>query len=173
MDRGCMCAYACACALRKIAVILLLIPGHAFLVYCVPLWYLTSMSRSIDSCQNKVSAFQSRSVTISYRGIIARVQAHHLTKCRFLIGSRAYVWLTFRKPVNDKPAIKMFFTASVCVVWGYSNWNEETKQFKKKDSPQSYKTQIWFSLILLALWSFEQPCPVALLFKLNLMYILF
>ena len=74
---------------RKMAAILQILgwQRHAALVYCVLLWYWTSMSWSIDTCQNKVSADQ-------YHETISQAQVYSssrssvfwswpLTKCWF------------------------------------------------------------------------------------------
>ena len=91
---------------------------HATLVYCVLLWYWTSMLWSIDTCQSRVSADQ-------YHVTISRAQVYSssrsgvfwswpLTKCWFLIGSRAHAWLTcwkqgrvVRKLVNANPRLNV------------------------------------------------------------------
>ena len=68
--RGCVRTTAAATTtmveLRKMAAILQITgwQGHATLVYCVLLWYWTSMLWSTDTCQNKVSVDQCH-VTIS------------------------------------------------------------------------------------------------------------
>ena len=90
---------------------------HAALVYRVILWYWTSMLWSIDTCQNKASADQFH-VTISWAQVYSSSRSRvfcswPLTKCWFLIGSRAHVRFTcwkqgriFRKPVNASPGLK-------------------------------------------------------------------
>ena len=71
---------------------------HAALVYCVLLWYWTSMLWSTDTCQNKVSTDQYH-VTISRAQVNSSSRSSDfwswpLTRCCFFIGSRAHVWLT-------------------------------------------------------------------------------
>jgi len=128
---------------RNMAAILQIIgwQRQAALVYRVLLWYWTSMSWSIDTCQNKVSADQ-------YHVTTSRAQVYSLsrsldfwswplTKCWFLIGSRAHVRLTcwkqgriVRKPVHANPglrvnriitfsSIQMFFALLFCVYGDY------------------------------------------------------
>ena len=86
-----------ATELRKMTAIIEIIAWqrHAALVYCVLLWYWTSMLSSIDICQNKVFADP-------YHVTISRVLVYStsrslvfwswlLTKCWFPIRSRAHV----------------------------------------------------------------------------------
>jgi len=92
---------------------------HAALVYCVLLWYWTSMLQSIDTCQIKVSADQYHA-TISQAQIYSSSRSRvfflrwPLTKCRFLIGSWAHLRLTcwkqgsiVQKPLNANPGLKV------------------------------------------------------------------
>ena len=91
---------------------------HAALVYCVLLWYWTSMLWSIDTCQNKVSA-DPYHVTISRAQVYSSSRSRvfwswPLTKCWFSIRSRAHVWFTcwkqgriVRKAVNANPGLKV------------------------------------------------------------------
>jgi len=128
---------------RNMAAILQIIgwQRHAALVYRVLLWYWTSVLRSIDTCQNKVSADQYH-VTISRAQVYSLLRSRvflswPLTKCWFSIGSRAHLRLTcwkqgkiVRKPVNANPGLKvyrmitfssiqMFFAALFCVYSDY------------------------------------------------------
>ena len=92
---------------------------RAALVFCVLLWYWTSMLWSIDTCQNKVSADQ-------YHVTISRAQVYSSSRsstffevdrwpsASFSIGSRAHVWLTcwkqgriVLKPVNANPGLNV------------------------------------------------------------------
>ena len=105
---------------RKMAAILQMIgrQRHAALVYRVLLRIYDIMSWSTDTCQIKLSA-DPYHVTIS-RAQVYSSSRHvfywnwSLTKCRFLIGSRAHVRLTYwkqrwvvRKPVNSNPGLKV------------------------------------------------------------------
>ena len=148
---------------RKMAAMLQILgwQRHAPSVYRVLLWYWTSMLRSIDTCQNKVS-------TDEYHVIISRAQVYSssrsrvllkLTKCWFSIGSWAHVRLTcwkqdriVRKPVNASPGLKFIciitfssiqiFFAALCWVYGDYKTQNRKSHSKQKTSPQSYKTQI-------------------------------
>ena len=106
---------------RKMAAILQIIrwQRHAALVYCVPLWYWTSMLWSIGTCQNKVSADQYH-MTISlaqvYNSSSSSVffEIDRWPSAGFSIGSRAHVWLPcwkqgriVQKPVNANPGLKV------------------------------------------------------------------
>ena len=93
------------------------------------------------------------------------ITAKELTKCWFLIGSRAKVRLTcwkqgriVWKPINTSPglnffqiitfsSIQMFFAALFCVS-GENETQNSKPDNKHKTSMQSYKTQIKFSLFL-------------------------
>ena len=136
---------------------------HAALVYCLLLWYWASMLWSIDTCQNKVSADQYHAI-ILHAQVYSSSRSHvffwswPLTKCWFLIGSRAHIKLTrwkpgriVRKPVNTSPGLKfirimtfssiqMFFAALFCVCSDYKTQNRKSNS-KQKTSPQSYTTQ--------------------------------
>ena len=90
---------------------------HTTLDYRVLLWYWASMLWSTDTCQKKVSLDQYH-VTISRARVYSSSRSSvfwswPLTKCWFLIGSRAHVWFTcwkqgriVRKPVNASPGLK-------------------------------------------------------------------
>ena len=103
---------------RNMAVIIQIIAwqSHAALVYRVLLWYWTSMSWSIDTCQNKLSA-EPYHVTISRAQVYSSSRSRvflKLTKCCFPIRSRVHVWLTcwkqgriVRKAVNANPGLKV------------------------------------------------------------------
>jgi len=52
---------------------------HKALVYCVLLWYWTSMLWSIDTCQNKVSADQYH-VIISWAQVYSSLRSHCFLK---------------------------------------------------------------------------------------------
>ena len=84
---------------RKVAAILQIIgwQRYAALVYCVLLWYWTSMLWSIDTCQNKASADQYH-VTISWSQISSSRSSVFwswpLTKCWF------FDWFAGSCPVN-------------------------------------------------------------------------
>ena len=89
---------------------------YVALVHCILLWYWTSMSWSTDTCQNKVSADQ-YDVTILRAQVNTSLRSSifwswPLTRCWFLIGSRAHVWLTcwkqgrtVRKLVDAHPGL--------------------------------------------------------------------
>ena len=148
---------------------------HAALVYCVLLWYWTSMLWSTDTCQNKVSADQ-------YHVTISRAQVNSSSRlsvfyCRwpgagFSIGSRAHVWLTcwkqgkiVRKPVNANPGLNVnqiipfssmqMFLLLFCVYGDY--WNsKQAKQYTenlsaKLQTQNQNSTFSWVSLI--GLWT--------------------
>ena len=86
---------------RNMAAILQIMGWQRYvaLVYCILLWYWTSMLWSTDTCQNKVSAGQ-------YHVTISRAQVNNSSRSSgffevdrwpgagFSIGSRALVWLT-------------------------------------------------------------------------------
>ena len=106
---------------RKMAAILQIIGWQrkAALVYCVLLWYWTSMLWSINTCQNKVSADQYH-MTISQAQVYSSLRSTvfwswPLTKCWFWLGRRLiHVWLTcwkqgriVRKPVNANPGLNV------------------------------------------------------------------
>ena len=136
---------------------------HAALVYHILLWYWTSMLWSIDTCQNKVSADQ-------YHVAISRAQVYSssrsrvfwswpLTKCWFLIGSRAHLRLTcwkqgriVRKLVNANPGLKVYriitfllykFFLLLCFVYMVIIKTQNRRPNNiQKTSPQSCDTQI-------------------------------
>jgi len=128
---------------RNMAAILQIIgwQRYAALIYRVLLWYWISMLRSIDTCQNQVSADQYH-VTISWAQVYSSSRScvfwsWPLTKCWFSIGLWAHLRLTcwkqgriVRKPVNANPGLKvnwiitfssiqMFFAALFCVYSDY------------------------------------------------------
>ena len=76
---------------RKMAAILQIIgwQRHATLVYCVLLWYWTSMLWSIDTCQNKVSADQ-------YHVTISRAQVYSSSRSSVFLKLTADQVLVFR-----------------------------------------------------------------------------
>ena len=105
---------------RKMAAILQIIgwQRHATLVYCVLLWYWTSMLWSTDTCQTKVSA---ASITWPYRGLNFTAHRRQVffevdrwPSAGFSTDSWAHVWLTcwkqgriVQKPVNANPALNI------------------------------------------------------------------
>ena len=103
---------------RKMAAIIqIACKRHAELVYCVLLWYWTSMLWSIDTCQIKVSA-DPYHVTISRAQVYSSSRSRVfwswlLTKCWCSIRSGVHVWFTgwklgriVRKAVNANPGLK-------------------------------------------------------------------
>ena len=134
---------------------------HATLVYCVLVWYWTSMLWSTDTCQSKVSADQYH-VTISrvkfaaYRGQVF-FEVARWPSAGFSIGSRAHVWLNcwkqgriVRKPVNPNPGLKVNRTITfssiqmfllLCFVYMVII-TQNRRPKKQKTSGPSFKTQI-------------------------------
>ena len=114
--------------------------------------YWTSMLRSVDICQNKVSADPYHVTIPRAQGVSpsrSRVfLSWPLTKCWFSIGSRAYIRLTCwkqgriaRKLVNANPGLtfssmQMFFVALFCLLIKTQNSRPNNIQ---KTSPQSFK----------------------------------
>ena len=125
---------------------------HATLVYCVLLWYWTSLLWSIDTCQNKVSADQYH-VTISWAQVYSSLRSRiflswPLTKCWFSIRSRAHVRLicwnqgrNVRKQVTTSPGLKLIWIITffllykcfccfiLCIWW---LWNSKQKSNNKQ-----------------------------------------
>ena len=104
---------------RNMAAILQIMGWQRYvaLVYCILLWYWTSMLWSTDTCQNKVSADQ-YDVTILRAQVNTSLRSSifwswPLTRCWFLIGSRVHIWLTWkqgrivRKVVNTNTGLNI------------------------------------------------------------------
>ena len=147
---------------------------HAALVYCVLLWYWTSMLWTIDTCQNKVSADQYH-VTISWTQVYSSSKSSifwswPLTKCWFfdwIVGSCLQVNLLKtvqdrRKPVNANPGLKVNWVITfssiqmfllLCFVYMViiETQNRRPNNIQKTSMP-SYKTQIKI-LLLIGLWT--------------------
>ena len=133
---------------RKMAAILQIIgwQRHATLVYCVLLWYWTSMLWSIDTCHINVPADKYH-VTISRVQVYSSSRSNIFEVAGFSIGSRAHVWLTCwkqgkiaRKPVNANPGLNInqiitfssvsnVFATFLCVYLDYGNWKQKAKQY--------------------------------------------
>ena len=121
---------------RNMAAILQIMGWQRYvaLVYCVLLWYWTSMLWSTDTCQNKVSADQYH-VTISRAQVKSSSRSSvslKLTADQVLVFRlvRAHVWLTcwkqgriVRKPglnvnrIITFSSMQMFFSAFLCIWW--------------------------------------------------------
>ena len=132
---------------------------HATLVYCVRLWYWTSMLWSIDTCQNKASADQYH-VTISWSQISSSRSSvfwsSPLTKCWLFdwIAGSSLVWKQgriVRRPVNAYPGLKVnriitFSSMQMFLLLFVYMVIIETQSRRpnniQKTSVQSYKTQI-------------------------------
>ena len=161
---------------RKMAAILQIIgwQRHTTLVYCVLLWYWTSMLWLIDTCQNKVSADQYH-VTISRAQVYSSSRSSvfwswPLTKCWFfrldrglmsglLVENRAEL---FGKPANAHSGLtvnqittfssmQMFLLLFLCIWWLLKLKTEGQTIYRK---PQRKVTKLkskfyffWVSLI--------------------------
>ena len=152
---------------------------HAALVYCVLLWYWTSMLWSTDICQKR---YPLTSITWPYRGVKLTAHRGHVffevdrwPSAGFSIGSRVHVWLTcwkqYRivwKPVNANPGLKVnwiitfssiqMFLLLFCVYGDYWNSKQKAKQYTENLSAKlQFLTQIKILLFpwvrLIGLWT--------------------
>ena len=165
---------------RKMAAILQIIgwQRHAALVYCVLLWYWTSMLWSTDTCQNKVSADQYH-VTISRAQVDSSSRSSvfwswSLTRCWFFDwiagtclvnllktgqGCSGSQWMLTQNQTYPKLQLFLLCKCFCCVfrVYGdYWNSKQKAKQYtenlgaKLQNSIQN-STFSWVSLI--GLWT--------------------
>ena len=153
MASGIACGRVRTTASRNMAAILQIMgwQRHAALVYCVLLWYWTSMLWSIDTCQNKVSA-DPYHVTISRAQVYSSsrssvfFEVDRWPSAGFSIGPRVHVWLTcwkqdriVMKPANANPGLNVnqiitfssfqMFLLLFCVYGDYWNWKQKAKHY--------------------------------------------
>ena len=156
----------------KMAAILQIIgwQRHATLVYCVLLWYWTSMLWSTDTCQTKVFADQYH-VTISRAQVDSSSRSSvfwswPLTRCWFfrldrglmsgqLVENRAGL---FGKPVNAHPGLNVnqiitfsfyanVFAPCLCIWWLLKLKTEgQTTERKPKRKVTKLKSKFYFFL---------------------------
>ena len=151
---------------------------HAVLVYCLLLWYWTSMLWSTDTCQNKVSVDQYH-VTISRAqldsssrsSVFLKVSADHVLFFRLDRGLMSGQPLEnraglFGKPVNAHPesnvnqiitftSMQMFLLLS-CVSCDYWNSKQKAKQYTENFGAklQNSNQNSTFSCVsLIGLWT--------------------
>ena len=115
---------------------------HAALVYCVRLWYRTSMLWSTDTCQNKVSADQ-------YHVTISRAQVYNSSRSRVFPKLTAdqmmiFDWIAGSCPVNLlKPGR---------IVWKPANASPGLKFISNNNF--LFSTKVFFLLLLLLCFMF-------------------
>ena len=168
--RGCVRTTATATVESRNMAAILQIMGWqrcGALVYCALLRYWTSMLWSVDTYQNKVSAYQYH-VTISRAQVYSSTRSSvflswPLTKCCFFffsIGSRAHVLLTcwkqgriVWKPVNANPGLKVnwiitfllykCFYCFVLCIYIYGDYWKSKQKAKQYTENLSAKLENW------------------------------
>ena len=120
---------------------------QAALVYCVLLWYWTSMLGSIDTCQNSVSQGHIMGSSLQLIEVTCFFEVDCSSIAGFLIGSRSHVGLTswtqgriVLKPdlslkfnrIMPFSSIKMLFVVFFCVYGDCYNWKQKLKRYTEK-----------------------------------------